>query len=331
MLRVNALESWPVEMTAVLERLKAIAGGTAGMSAATAERLSRRLAAAVFLLAVVLVAYELAALTWALVPTPPVVSAAAGPATGRSEVPGATALDVTPVLRAHLFGEAGGIAAPTPQVVDAPDTKLNLELHGVFFSPETKEARAIIASARGDDRAFGVGDAVPGGATIEEVQVDRVLLRRAGRLEVLRLPKDEEGLAQQGPGPSAEADGRGEEESTETRRVDYRSNRQLARTLGRYREQVKANPERLADLARVEPAMEDGQFQGYRLMAGKDARLLNRFGLRTGDVLVGVNGVSLDAPEKGLDALQALSDAEELDVEVLRAGNRLSFSFRVEP
>jgi general secretion pathway protein C len=329
MLRVNALEGWPVEMTAVLEKLKALAGGTAGVSAAAAERLSRRLAAAVFLLAVVLVAYELAALTWALVPATPV--AAPGPATGGSEAPSPTALDVTPVLRAHLFGEAGGSTIPTPQVVDAPDTKLNLELHGVFFSPETKEARAIIASARGDDRAYGVGDAVPGGATIEEVQVERVLLRRAGRLEVLRLPKDEEGLAQAGPDSRAGTNRLGERASTETRRVDYRSNRQLARTLGRYREQVKANPERLADLARVEVAMEDGEFQGYRLMAGKDARLLNRFGLRTGDVLVGVNGLSLDAPEKGLEALQALSDAEELDVEVLRAGNRLSFSFRVEP
>jgi general secretion pathway protein C len=325
-LSINALKVWPLEPTAVLERLKGIVGGTAGMSSAAAERLSQRLAAPVFFLAVVLVAYELAALTWALVPAPPVVNSAAGPATGRSEVPRPTALDVTPVLQAHLFGEAGGIPVPTPQVVDAPETKLNLELHGVFFSPETKEARAIIASGRADDRAYGVGDAVPGGATIEQVQVDRVLLRRAGRLEVLRLPKDQEGA-----GLGEELIGRREEEGTETRRLDYRSNRQLARTLGRYREQVKANPERLADLAQIAPAMEDGQFQGYRLMAGKDARLLNRFGLRAGDVLVGVNGISLDAPEKGLEALQALSDAAELDLEVLRAGNRLSFSFRVEP
>ena len=41
----------------------------------------------------------------------------------------------------------------------------------------------------GQPLSYAVGQAVPGGATIEEIALDRVLLRVNGRLERLDLPR----------------------------------------------------------------------------------------------------------------------------------------------
>jgi len=306
------------------ERLKSLDVRRTGLSQASIERLSRRLSSVAFVAIAVLVAYQLAELTWALVPGSEVP--AGGTALGKVRVTpsGDGPLDLAPVLQAHLFGQAGSppAARPTPRVVDAPETKLDLLLHGVFFSPETKEARAIISPRNGEDKAYGVGGSLPGNATVEEIQVDRVLLRRGGRLEVLSLVKGED-LAKRGVP-------RGVAQKKAPRRFDYRSNRQLARTLGRYRQKAQEDPESFADIARIRPVDEGGRFVGYRLAPGKDPRVLKRFGLRPGDLLVGVNGIDLSAPEKGLDALKQLTQASDIQLEVLRNGQPLSFSFKVE-
>ncbi len=320
---------WLAGIMGLVDWLKGIGGSLGGISTASVDQLSRRLSAVVFVGAMILVAHELADLTWALVPAPDLSAHSDSPAVLSAQQSRAATVDAAPVVRAHLFGKAG-TGKPTRRVVDAPETKLNLVLRGVFFSPETNEARAIIASSGGDDRPYGAGDTLPGGAAIEEIQVDRVLLRRNNRLEVLRLPKDKDAFARgRKPLGALRSPARGKR--AEARRIDYRSNRQLARSLGRYRRQLEKNPERLADLARIEPAMQDGRLLGYKLAPAKNARLLNRFGLRPGDVLVELNGINLSEPSRGFDALAELSNANELSVDVLRDGDRLSFSFRVEP
>jgi len=306
------------------ERLKSLDVRRTGLSQASSERLSRRLSSVAFVVITVLVAYQLAELTWALVPGSEVSAAGAVSSKARVATSGDQPLDLSPVLQAHLFGQAGRppAARSKQRVVDAPETKLDLVLHGVFFSAETKEARAIISPRNGEDKAYGVGGSLPGNATVEEIQVDRVLLRRGGRLEVLSLVKDKD-LAKRNVPPRVAS-------KKARRRFDYRSNRQLARTLGRYRRQAQENPGSLADIARIQPMDEGGRFVGYRLAAGKDPRVLRRFGLRPGDVLVGVNGIELSAPEKGLDAIKELTQASDIQLEVLRNGQPLSFSFKVE-
>lgn len=305
------------------ERLKLLDVRRTGLSQASIERFSRRLSSVAFVAIAVLVAYQLAELTWALVPGGEVPAGDAALGKVRVTPSGGRSLDLAPVLQAHLFGQAGSPSAvrPKPRVVDAPETKLDLLLHGVFFSPETNEARAIISPKNGEDKAYGVGGSLPGNAVVEEIQVDRVLLRRGGRLEVLSLVKDKD---------LAKRETRRRVARRTPRRFDYRSNRQLARTLGRYRQKAQEDPESLAEIARIRPVDEGGKFVGYRLAPGRDPRVLKRFGLRPGDLLVGVNGIDLSAPEKGLDALKQLTQASDIQLEVLRSGQPLSFSFKVE-
>jgi general secretion pathway protein C len=88
-------------------------------------------------------------------------------------------------------------------VVNAPETRLALTLHGLFSG--SSESSALISAAGGQPRRYLEGASLPGGAVLAEVQKDQVLLRRQGQLEVLRFPKGAAaaGFRAQGTGSAA--------------------------------------------------------------------------------------------------------------------------------
>lgn len=128
----------------------------------------------------------------------------AGGAQARQTVPAAE------IAAAELFGRpsAGGPAAE--QAVDAPETRLQLELHGVFLAEENNASSAIVAERNRDGKLYVVGDRMPGNAELVSVLDDRIVLRRAGALETLRFPKEGAGrgfsVVSSGGGSAGELD-----------------------------------------------------------------------------------------------------------------------------
>lgn len=262
-----------------------------------------RLARLSSLVLVVLLGYSLAELTWTLWPQPPQTlppaAPGAAPTAGPRAEPGYRAL---PGL--HLFGQAERSAADAPQApLDAPETQLNLTLHGILYNPNPSEARAIVAGPGGDERAYGVGDQLPGGATVEQIYPDRVILSRVGRFETLRLPENQLADVVRAPEPSAgQAPPAGGVE------------------LDQYRQAILDNPENAAQYLRTEPVTENGRFAGFRLYPGPDTSIFDNSRLEPGDLVTAVNGVELDDMEKGFQALDTIAEAETLQLTVLRDG-----------
>ena len=87
----------------------------------------------------------------------------------------------------NLFGESG--KAPVKEVVAAPETRLNLELQGVFTNNNPDLSSAIIAERGKNGELFAIGDRVPGNALLHAVEQDHVLIKRGSRLEKLLFPK----------------------------------------------------------------------------------------------------------------------------------------------
>lgn len=71
------------------------------------------------------------------------------------------------------------------------------------------------------------------------------------------------------------------------------------------------------------PHRENGKVTGLEYGGGASGSLFDLLGLQKGDVLVDINGYSLDDPEEGLRAYAALRRAPHLRVKVLRAGRPL--------
>lgn len=258
------------------------------------------------------VLYRSALLVWALVPAPE-LPAPPPPTVAADRPAAATRPDVRQVADWHLFGSApqaaaAGGAAP----IDAPETRLNLVLRGVLSSNDPEGARAIIAEPNGTEKYFRVGSSLPGGAELKEIHADRIILLRAGRPETLRLPRD----VMDGGGAAGDVD----DEGVGAPDTD------AGALLSGYREQAAANPQALLDLARPVPYSDGNGFAGFRLFPGNKPGLFAQLGLRPGDVLKEVNGVVLDSPVRGAEAMQMLRDSKQVALRIERGGQDISLA-----
>jgi type II secretory pathway component PulC len=99
-------------------------------------------------------------------------------------------VDIEPLLARNLFGIAGArpVAAQT-SAAPTVATQLPLELRGVFVAEGDGVSAAIIAQRGRPGQLYSVGQNIAGSATLENVQADHVILRRAGVAETLHFPR----------------------------------------------------------------------------------------------------------------------------------------------
>jgi len=268
------------------------------------------------------------------------------------------------IANLNLFGkyEPAKVVEETRPVV-VPETKLNLKLRGVFASKDPNAARAIIADARGDEDSYRIGSEVPGGAVLTEIHPDHVIIKHNGRYETLKLPVEEgqeggagsrssmTGSSYSPAGASPMSRTSAMRSSSSGSHTDSASNagspggggggnvdiEQLsssvadnAELLGQYRTALLNNPNSVMGLINVGPYEKDGQLVGYRIRPGKDRALLQRFGLRSGDVVTSVNGVPMNNPVKALEVLRDLSSASQITVDIDRNGTPQTFTFQIQ-
>ncbi len=154
----------------------------------------RRVILGINLLLVIWIASQLASLTWGFFAPdretgPAAVETAAAPVQRNEELE-----LIRQIPGWHLMGVVSQQAAPVREAapIEAPDTRLKLILRGALSSDDPEHARAIIADPRGKEDQYAIGDNLPGNAELSEVHPDRVILKRNGRYETLRLPQDQQ-------------------------------------------------------------------------------------------------------------------------------------------
>lgn len=296
------------------------------------DGLDRRLPVLATLFALILLTHSMASLTWRIVPVPDLAGQSLGKQ--RTQVNQASSNKANQPLANtianwNLFGKVE-VAKPKPvvqQVEAAPETKLNLKLRGVFAASNPASSRAIIADARGEEDSYKVGSTVPGGAILNEIFTDKVILDTNGRLEVLRLPVEE---ANGAPGGNVSLSRQPAVNQNSSPIPNSSSNANTSALLKSYRDALLNDPQSVMGLVRAEPFQKNGQLVGYRIRPGNDRQLLRKFGLRSGDVVTAVNGVPLNNPIKALEVLRDLSTASQLSVDVERRGVPQTFTFAID-
>jgi general secretion pathway protein C len=245
---------------------------------------------------VVTIAYQLAGITWSLVPGAPPTLTPRPVASKPADLP----TDLGKLTNSHLFGEARAEAAPVVETVDAPDTSLSLSLTGILSGGP--KGRAIISANRGQERTYQVGDSVDNadGATLHSVEPDRVLLNRNGKLETLRLPQQLSSATARATSPVLPP--------------------AAAQPAGSLRQVISENASRLTDVVRLAPHVQEGKVVGFRVNPGRDRATFEALGLQAGDVVTDINGTVLDDPSQGLQVFEALGETTQANVTVLREG-----------
>lgn len=189
--------------------------------------------------------------------------------------------------------------------IDAPDTRLSLELLGIFQTRDREKSSAIIAEKGQDAELFHIGDSIPGNAELEEIYADRVILRRQGRLETLRL-NETKGLAGGGVAQVTEPTPQTQAPSPQTDLAQQRT--ALIRQLG------------------LQPVTA-GATDGYRIGEQAPKQLIEQVGLNQGDVVVSVNGYPLGDEESDLAALQSYLDSQAASIVVQRGEQEFTVNY----
>nr|WP_164019622.1 type II secretion system protein GspC [Pyxidicoccus trucidator] len=94
-------------------------------------------------------------------------------------------------------------------------------------------------------------------------------------------------------------------------------------------QQALARLDVLSTQARVVPAIEDGKPAGFKLAAIKQGSLYTKIGLQNGDVLKRINGLSLDSPERMLEAFTKLREAKHIELDIGRSGGSVRKTYDV--
>jgi general secretion pathway protein C len=255
---------------------------------------------------VILIAYYLARLAWLIYPStgeviwvpPQMASALQQPSTA-----GDSGKNYDAITNAHLFGSATGTAEPIVQETeDAPDTRLNLSLRATIAAKDNQIAHAIIADGSGKENVYFVGDAIPGGAKLHRVDVERVILNRGGVMEALRLPKK-----------YADSGVRQQSSSTARNQPNPAKTADIQRL-------ISQNAETFAEIVRPQPFMPNGQLKGYRVFPGRNRQKFIALGLRPGDLVTEINGVALTDPAQGMEIFSSLGSSSQLSVTIERNG-----------
>lgn len=286
---------------------------------------------------VIALAWVLAGLTaaalWNRTPSSIGTAPPPGPAAGESVM--AQPADYAAIVAWHLFGRVETAQPVETAPVALPATPLNLRLVGVFFIERGADrALALIAEGNGLERGYRIGESLPGGAQLEQIQRDRVVVSRDGRQEVLNLPKlDEIGKApasrEMPPATEPEPVTEPEPAIPPVEPASFRAPREIdaSAVAARLRDSATTRPQTLEDIAFASPYVRNGQFVGFRLRPGRDRQLMPQLGLSSGDVITEVNGNRLNNPMQGLAMLQELLNADQIRVRVLRDGAEIPLTF----
>ncbi len=80
---------------------------------------------------------------------------------------------------------------------------------------------------------------------------------------------------------------------------------------------------------RAVPRYRDGKCTGFRVMGIVPGSLLEQLGLRSGDVVLAVNGEEIDSSNKALLLVDAMQTKARVTVLVERSGELLSLRYRI--
>lgn len=285
-----------------------------------AAQLHKHLPVAATLLLTVMIGLQVSKLVWLLIPLPEPAPASAPAAPQPGNSTRARAQNINQLTSARLFGQFQREEASAATVADAPDTNLRLKLRGILATDDAKRSRALIEAANGELLSYAVGSDVPGGAKLHSIHPDRVLLSRGGRLETLRLEKDAPIPDGSVVTTAAASSARGAGSAAQILGTD------TAAKLTDIRNTLLEDPTKASNFLRLQPARVNGQMKGYRIYPGRDRDLFREAGLRPGDIVTAVNGISLDDPARGLQLLGDLSTASQINLQIERGGQAQSLS-----
>jgi general secretion pathway protein C len=298
----------------------------------------QKIAQAISLVLLIYIAFLAAKITWLLVPQQPITSNSTYVTGVKPTNSTGQNFNISDLQSLNLFGQYNEqVKEVVKQIVDAPVTRLKLTLSGLVASDNAETAAAII-EYQGKQETYGIGDVILGTrASLEQVLIDRVIIKQSGRAETLML----DGADYKNPAQNIEnkkstlkvkevVDNGPRKMLKKANVVDQRSNNELSRNAVKLRADISKDPGKISDYLRISPARKEGKIVGYRLSPGKNPEFFKLSGLKSGDIAVQMNGNDLREPLEAAQALAALKTERDMSLLVERKNELIEILFSID-
>ena len=256
----------------------------------------QKLPAVLMFLLVIVLAYQLAGITWAIVESyfvQPSQEAVKPVMKATVKQQSSSAPDYSRLASLHLFGKQDETRAVQQAPKTAPETRLALVLYGVFTDQDAKRGSAIIGQKTGKQQYYNVGDRVDTGVWLAEVRRDHVLLRAGASYEALKFPK------QSSSG------------------FNIRNSKPANSTTN-----LSQNKQSFMESVKIVPVFtgKDRTLKGYRILPKKNRAVYNRLGLRPSDIVTAINGIALNDQREAMKVINELVKSDQVEVQLDRNG-----------
>lgn len=311
-------------------------------SAALVKLPQQRIAQAVSLLLLIYIAFMAAKITWLIAPstnqtvlTQHINSAMATPGQLSDKNH-----DLSTLQALNLFGQYNTQEKEVvvEQITNAPETRLQLTLSGLVASDDVNIAAAIIEH-KGKQETYGIGDIIKETrASLEQVLIDRVIIKQSGRAETLMLDGADYNQPAQTVSHKQESNKKITNQQLKAQSpskaaanvVDQRTNQSLSNSAKQLRADLTNNPGKITDYLRISPTRSAGELIGYRLSPGKNPDFFNQSGLKSGDIAVQMNGYNLLVALEAAQAMAALKTERDISLLVNRNNDLIQILFSIE-
>ena len=243
--------------------------------------------------------------------------------------------DYEVILNRNIFDSTGPLVVTLDEIPAAATTtapgreepparaaRTNLILIGTVVAGE--RSLALIQEGR-TTALYRLEEEVPGGGRIEDIDRNFVVIRhRDGSLENLMLPSDAPPAraATATPATAATPPGATQYNITQIGENKWQIPRQTA-------EDARGNLNELLRQARMEPRIVAGQTEGFIVRMIRPNSFLDMLGIKRGDILMEINNIQLNSPERALQIFQQLREARNIAVSLVRNGEPMTFEYEI--
>jgi len=177
--------------------------------------------------------------------------------------------------------------------IDVPPTSLSLRLYGIRYSDSGQLDAAILGFDPNNQRIYKTNEVIADDIILEFIEPERVVISRGGIRESVTFDLDTV-------------------LSPKITKAPATSNKGI---------KVKnINSTALSQMISFQPYFSNGTLKGYQIYPGNQSKLFDSSGLKSGDVLVAVNGLDIKDPS----VLKELSVFGQVKLDLIRDDDDLS-------
>ena len=177
--------------------------------------------------------------------------------------------------------------------IDVPPTSLSLRLYGIRYSNSGQLDAAILGFDPNNQRIYKTNEVIADDIILELIEPERVVISRGGIRESVTFDSDTV------------------------------LSPEITKVLANSSKGIKVediNSSALSQMISFQPYFSNGTLKGYQIYPGNQSKLFDSSGLKSGDVLVAVNGLDIKDPS----VLKELSVFGQVKLDLIRDDDDLS-------